>query len=284
MPSENQIVKPSFNIINENVSGAIPNLFMYVGRQGIAIAYLDRKSYTFNALQIFYFDKRITDKQLAEQINIILNAENLQQKYFNKIFTIWCFNETILVPPQYFDAVHSKEMLQLVHGDAAPVATQNEFIITHNLYNVYSVPDEVKNIFSNRFPLCLQSHQNSLIINFEKSSKDLLYCNFNPYSFDVFLKKDGQLQAIQSFEFDIATDAVFHLLNICHSFDVSAEQVTLCVSGTIDADSVLYNELNKYFLNITFLNLPANFNYAGQMKNYPEHYFSHFFALAACVL
>jgi hypothetical protein len=130
----------------------------------------------------------------------------------------------------------------------------------------------------------LQSHQNSLIINFEKNSKDLLYCNFNPHNFIVFLKKDGQLQVIQNFEFDIATDAVFHLLNICQSFDVNTGQIALWVSGTVDTDSVLYNELYKYFLNITFLNLPANFNYAGQIKNYPEHYFSHLFALAACVL
>jgi hypothetical protein len=98
------------------------------------------------------------------------------------------------------------------------------------------------------------------------------------------LRKNGQLQVIQNFEFNTPEDAIYHLLNICQSFETDATQTILTVSGMVDADSNLYNELHKYFLQINFADLPDNFKYTEEIKNYPVHYFSHLFATAICVL
>ena len=75
-----------------------------------------------------------------------------------------------------------------------------------------------------------------------------------------------------------------HYLNICQSFETDATQAVLTISGMVDADSNLFTELHKYFLQINFANLPDNFNYTHEIKNYPAHYFSHLFATALCVL
>jgi preprotein translocase subunit SecA len=92
------------------------------------------------------------------------------------------------------------------------------------------------------------------------------------------------LQVIKNFEFSTPDDAVYHLLNICQSFEVDATKTGLIISGMVDANSNLYNELYKYFLKIDFTTLPENFNYTEEIKNSPAHYFSHLFATAACVL
>ncbi len=146
--------------------------------------------------------------------------------------------------------VTAAEMLELVYGDLMTGTVQNELVTTHNLHTVYKIPAAIKNIFNNRFPFCIQSHQSSLLINFEKNNKDLLYCNFYPEHLTVMLRKNGQLQMIQQFEYTLPEDAVYHLLNVCQSFDTDAAKTILTVSGMIDTDSSLYSELYKYFQSV----------------------------------
>ncbi len=283
MPAENQTVHPSFNITTANAGTDKPVLLIQVGRQGIAFIQLDSENNIFFAVQVYHFAKHITGETLAETINDILNTGNFCQQDFQKIFVTWCFDESILVPFEYFETNHTRAMLDLVYGNAAQSVPQHEMVLAHNLHTVYRVPVAVKNVFASCFPFCIQNHQNSLLINIEKVQRNLLYCIFYPGSFAVMLRKNGQLQVIQNFEFSVPEDVAYHLLNVCSSFD-AATSTTLMLSGMIDNNSNLYNELYKYFLNIEFAGLPGNFNYAEEISQQPAHYFSHLFATALCVL
>ena len=284
MPAENHTVNPSFNITTENTPLNKPNLFISAGKQGISFIQLDTDSNTFISVLVYHFAKNLTATAIAEQVNKIVSGENLSQQHFKKIFVTWCFDENVFVPQEYFDAGNSKEMLVLVHGDLMQGAVQNELVATHNLHTVYKIPAAVKNIFNIAFPFCIQNHQSSLLINFEKNNKDLLYCNFYPEHLTVLLRKNGQLQIIQQFEYASPEDAVYHLLNVCQSFETDAAKTILTVSGMIDTDSNLYSELYKYFQSVNCADLSASFNYAEEIKDHPAHYFSHLFATASCVL
>jgi Protein of unknown function (DUF3822) len=284
LPAENHTVNPSFNITSKNTPAAKQNLFVQAGRQGISFVQLDSNSNTFTAVLVYHFAKHFADTQIAEAIKDIVSAEKFHLQHFKKIFVSWCFDENILVPHDYFDATNANEMLQLVYGDAMPGTVQNELVTTHNLHTVYKIPAVVKTIFNNWAPFSIQTHESSLLINFDKANKDLLYCNFYPEHLTVMLRRGGQLQAIKNFEFNTPDDAVYHLLNVCQSFEVNATQTVLTISGMVDADSNLYHELYKYFLKIDFTTLPDNFSYTEEIKNSPAHYFSHLFATAACVL
>lgn len=284
MPAENHTVNPSFNITTENTPLNKPNLFISAGKQGISFIQLDTDSNTFISVLVYHFAKNLTSTAIAEQVNEIVSSENLSQQHFKKIFVTWCFDENVFVPQEYFDAGNSKEMLVLVHGDLMQGAVQNELVATHNLHTVYKIPAAVKNIFNIAFPFCIQNHQSSLLINFEKNNKDLLYCNFYPEHLTVLLRKNGQLQIIQQFEYASPEDAVYHLLNVCQSFETDAAKTILTVSGMIDTDSNLYSELYKYFQSVNCADLSASFNYAEEIKDHPAHYFSHLFATASCVL
>lgn len=284
MPAENHTVNPSFNITTENTPLNKPNLFISAGKQGISFIQLDTDSNTFISVLVYHFAKNLTATAIAEQVNEIVSSENLSQQHFKKIFVTWCFDENVFVPQEYFDAGNSKEMLLLVHGDLMQGAVQNELVATHNLHTVYKIPAAVKNIFNIAFPFCIQNHQSSLLINFEKNNKDLLYCNFYPEHLTVLLRKNGQLQIIQQFEYASPEDAVYHLLNVCQSFETDAAKTILTVSGMIDTDSNLYSELYKYFQSVNCADLSASFNYAEEIKDHPAHYFSHLFATASCVL
>jgi hypothetical protein len=284
LPAENHTVNPSFNITTQNTPAARQNLFVQAGRQGISLIQLDSDSNMFTSVLVYHFTKHLTDARIAEEIKTIVSAENFHPMRFKKIDVAWCFDENILVPHKYFDAANANAMFHLVYGDVMPGAVQNELINTHHLHALYKIPLAVKTVFNNWAPFCIQTHQNCLLINFNKENTDLLYCNFYPEHLTVLLRKEGQLQVMQNFEFSTPEDASYYLLNVCQSFEVDATQATLTVSGMIDAKSNLYNELYKYFLNINFSTLPENFNYMEEMENHPAHYFSYLFATAACVL
>jgi len=284
LPVENHTLNPSFIISSLNSLPVKPILLVQAGRQGIAFIQLDTDSNTFISVLVYHFAKSLSDNAIAEEINTILSADNLLQQHFKKIQVTWCFDEIVLVPHEYFDVANTHEMLELVYGDVLPGAVVNEIVTAHNIHSVYKIPAAVKNVFNNWFPFCIQSHQHSLLMNFDRDNKDLLYCNFYPEHLTVLLRKSGQLQMIQNFEFGSPEDAVYHLMNVCQSFETDATQTALTVSGMIDTDSNLYHELHKYFQSVDCAGLPGNFNYTDEIKDYPEHYFSHLFATASCVL
>jgi hypothetical protein len=110
-----------------------------------------------------------------------------------------------------------------------------------------------------------------------------VYCIFNTGQLTLLLQKEGKLQAMQNFSYKTPEDAAYHLLNLCRSFETGVKDVTVHLTGMIDAASALYAELYKYFLNIFFEALPEEYEYPEKVRKHPSHYFSHLFAIAKCV-
>jgi Protein of unknown function (DUF3822) len=283
LPAENQTVRATFTI-NTADSATVPHLFISVGVHGISFTELAAEENTFLSLVIYPFAPSLAEAEMVAALNTVLNTEKLLEKEFKQVDVIWCFNESILVPNEYFDRDASKNMLALVYGDSLKRSIKNEMVLKHTIRNVYQLPTAIENSINVKFPYCKQVHQSSLLINFEADKKDLLYCHFNIDVLTVLLRKEGQLQVIQSFDFATPEDAAYQLLRVCQSFNVEASAITLLLSGMVDINSALYQELYKYFTVVHFYNFPPHFNYTNEIKNYPEHYFSHLFATAACVL
>ena len=100
----------------------------------------------------------------------------------------------------------------------------------------------------------------------------------------VLIFKDHQLQLVQSFSFQTANDVVYHLLNCCVQFNMSSEEVVLQVSGLVDRQSEVYNELLKYFLHFLFDEIDDSIRIADNLKDqYQAHYYSSFLKMAVCV-
>ncbi len=277
-------MKAAFTIQSMAELSAKPFLLIQVGRQGISFLQLDSETQTFTSVQIYHFAKGISISSMAKELNGILEKENLQRQFFKKVHIIWSFDESLLIPNDFYEKDQAQQMMELVFGHVSKSAVQNEMVMSRNLRNVYEVPETIKSIFNSNFPFSIQSHQNSIIIDFEKDNNNFLYCTFYPNCLTLCLRKNGKLQLIQNFNFNTPEDAVYHLLNTCEQFNINAMETTLQVSGMIDVKSNLYTELFKYFLIINFSILPVQYSYTAEVNDYPEHYFSHLFRVASCVL
>lgn len=249
---------------------------------GISLTVLDAGN-CFKAVVIYSFANRMSEPELTEKLNNILLSEDLLQKQYAKTHLFWSFPESILVPSELMNAGSENEMLSLVYGYAGKGIIKNDFLYKYNLHNIYRIPWSIQECFTNKFPYATQTHHYSALMNRELKDGDHLYSIFYSNSLTLMLYKEAKLQVVQHFEYSNPDDTAYHLLNVCKSFDVPADSVTLHISGMIDEDSNLYGGIYKYFLNIAFECLPDNFTYADEIKNHPPHFFSHLFTLASCV-
>lgn len=260
------------------------HLFVFAGGSGVSFAVLDRQRNMFTSLCSYHF---ASNSSIAERNALtagIISNDAIAQQVFSKTDIIWCTPQSIITPQSFFTREHSGEMLELVFGDAGTFAVKHELVLKQHAYNIYRVDAAAEKKITGKFPAAVQWHQSSLMLNFAADNKNWLYCNFNPGSITVMLRGNGRLQALQVFEYNTPEDAVYHILNVCRQFDIAAVDTLIAASGMIDETSALYRELYKYFLGISFFELPELFSYSDDIKSYPSHYFSHLFATAACVL
>jgi hypothetical protein len=109
----------------------------------------------------------------------------------------------------------------------------------------------------------------------------------------VAIYKNQQLQLVRSFAYITPEDVVYHLLHCCEELSLSQDECLLHISGYIDEDSALFNEIRKYFLRLEFDKVenvqlqdePGVSQEIGFEKpyEYPSHYFSYLQKLALCV-
>lgn len=277
-----QQVNPSFNIQSPEIDPGSSQLFAEAGPMGLSLVVLGADN-CFNAVVVYSFAAGLNDTEIAEKLKEICNSENLLKNQYSKTHLFWAFAESILVPAELMNADRNQNMLNLVFGDARQGIIRSDFLYKDNLHNVYRIPEQVIDIFSNCLPVATQTHVFSTIVNKDMPAGNHLFTVFYSNSLTIMLCKEGKLQVVQNFNYTHADDCVFHLLNVCKGFDVQPDSVTLHINGMIDANSGLYAAVYKYFLQIEFDTLPEGYTYYEKIKDHPPHFFSHLFVLASCV-
>ena len=102
---------------------------------------------------------------------------------------------------------------------------------------------------------------------------------FTIHTLKLFFFKEGQLQIVQYFDFTTPADVCYHILNVAERFETTASSLTLSLSGMIDVDSTLYQELYKYFLHIKFAET-KDVVFSKGFEELPTHFYHHLTALA----
>ncbi len=275
-------VNPSFSIQAPKINFDAARVFIEAGPTGVSLAVLDEDN-IFKAVVIYSFPGGLTENELNPLFKEIFSSETLLQKQYRKWHIFWSFPQSILVPAELMNEDRNLNMLNLVFGDVEQGAIKSDFLYRHNLHNVYRVPQTVIDSFNGYVPVATHTHVFSAMVNRELPEGNHLYTVFYSNSLTIMVCKEGRLQVIQNFVYNDPEDCVFHLLNVCKGFDIPQSSVSLHISGMIDEHSGLYAAIYKYFLQVQFDELPAEYDYDEAIKEHPQHFFSALFALASCV-
>ena len=258
------------------------NLLIEVGKEDISFLLFSKNPFAVKGLFSFSLDNIGSAEYMEDVKNILSEYPALQSSNISSCTIFYNFPTSSLVPHQYFIEEEKENMLDIMFGADKSRICFYEEVKDKNIKNIFSIPHYIYNSFLQLYPKSKSTHSTTYQVNIEKSNGNYLQCIFYSNSIKVVLFKEGILQIVQYFNYTTASDVCYHLLSVVNSFQLTVSTLNLILSGMIDAKSKLYEEVYKYFLNISF----AQINDVIVTENLNElqpHFYHHLTALATCV-
>jgi hypothetical protein len=255
-----------------NTDADCDTLLLEIGEDYCCTALLNQGERTFYSIRYITYDEVEAEKSLP------VFLEELSTNY-ERIFVCSAFSQSLLIPNQY--TVNQYSLFNAIYD----VPFQKQFtdaIPEWQMVAAYSIPSSVLKLITERFYPIQFLHVYTPILKVYNgfTASDQIDIHFSPKLFRIVVKKDKQVQLAQTYSYKTPLDVVYYLLKICYEFGLNQSEVFVIISGLIDEDSALYSELHNYFLNIHFAQPPS---YSVPENEYPHHYFTSLYNLAACV-
>jgi len=224
--------------------------------------------------------------ELANELLKIISKDDLLRTATAKNTLLYNFPESQLVPASYFNADAGKDLVTLLHGDLNKGIMLSEQVGNQPQYNVFRVPEEVHQILQQSFLNGRYWHYYSVWMQCAQNEpgrpETYISVMFYPNHILTGVVKNKELHLLQSYAYEAAEDAAYYLLNICEQLQLSPENTDLFLSGMIDASSVLYTEISKYFGQAVLESFQPASNEPA-LGDYPPHFFSPLLKMAVCV-
>jgi hypothetical protein len=247
-------------------------LIMEVGPDYCSYAFLDTISKSFDLIRYIVFDEVESEQELKNLLDQL-------EESFERVRICSAFEQALITPQHLFKGNYA--LLDLVFDNGSRYH-MNDPINEWQVTALYSMPSLIYKILLSKFPFAEFCHSYTPALKIYNGfvAPDQVDIHFTTSNFRVIVKKDGGLQLAQTYSYKTPLDVVYYLLKIFYEFRLDQSEAFLIVSGLVEQDSTLYNELHHYFANIHFSQAPA-FSIPGDA--HPQYYFTSLYNLAACV-
>jgi Protein of unknown function (DUF3822) len=215
----------------------------------------------------------------SDVLSEIFSTHNELHSSFFEVQVSYDHPASVLVPMPYHHG-NEKALLNAMYGNTVRSAIISEAVSAWQVYNVYTVPDDVHEWVGRIFPAYKYRHNYTLNMQMmQDTAADRIMIDFDTDEFSFLVIKENKLLLAQTLSYTTPEDILYYLLKTCNQFSLSREEVELFISGLIVKESQLYRELYQYFLNTRFREsvwtLP-------ETNEYPAHFFSSLNDLSRC--
>ena len=254
------------------------HLITEVGDTDISFLIFSTTPFKMEGLFSLSFEKNTLPNNYIEEIKkYIQETVCLQEINLSSSKVFYNFSNSTLIPAQYFIEDEKQQMLDQLFGPDITRICFQESCQQKDIKNIYSVPAVIHNSLIKLYPSNNFAHSTSYQIN--NNNDSVLHCIIYNSSIKVIFFIEGQLQIIQYFDYTTPADVCYHILNVAERFEMTASTLTLSLSGMIDVNSTLYQELYKYFLHIKFAET-KDVMLSESFQELPTHFYHHLTALA----
>lgn len=269
--AKKQILKTVFSIGNHD-EGA-DALLLEIGEDYCCYAMLATNLKSFQLIRYISFDQFESESKIGEILN------ELAEKEFRKVVICSAYAQALLVPQKIFK---QNDRFESVIYNTPGHSQFSDDVNEWQIVTSYSIPTILHNRILNKFSSAIFFHAYTPALKIYNGfvAADQVDIHFTTQNFRVLVKKEQQVHLAQTYSYKTPLDVVYYLLKICYEFGLEQSEVFLIVSGLIDQDSSMYNELHNYFLNIHFAQAPS---YLLPENEHPHYYFTSLYNLAACV-
>jgi hypothetical protein len=258
------------------------HLLMELGNETMSFLIYKQNPFVVEAVYMHYLEKNTTGNDFATQLQKIVAEETILASAFASVKIYYNSVAASLVPSAYFVEEQKENILNLIYGNDKTAYCFKENVQGDEMKLLYRVPEKIYDTVIRLFPKNNFAHATSAQLSYSRNDKNILECMVYDRSIKALLFKEGKLQIVQFFEYNTPLDVSYHLLNVCQQFGVDVNEVQLLLSGMIEVDSNLYQDIFKYFLNISFTTIPTDVSIAADFAEIPAHYYTNLILLAQC--
>ena len=274
-------MKPVFKIgTSADLNASQANLLMEIGETHCCFAIVGHPDQLI--AQSVYYAAEENDRD--DMLKKIIQAHPELTRSFRQTVIGYYMRENILIPSKLYHFEETKKLLQALY-EKDQNTTISESVSEWQLYNAYNVPVSIHELLSRSFATGNFWHVYSVILKnkIDQHEGGKLVIDFKTDSFSVVVIKHQSILLAQIFSYSKSADMLYWLLKICKEFSLSQDEVKLLISGLIDQRSAMYKDLGQYFLNIEFASVANGVKLSHSFQEYPVHFFSSLYKLAACV-
>jgi|KBSSwiStaDraftv2_1062776.scaffolds.fasta_scaffold614987_1 hypothetical protein len=268
------MVNKNFGIYSEDLSGC--DLMIETGNDYIACWCKDKAAGTVKAFEQFGFDTSgyISFEKLFAAVQL---HSRLLTTNFNNVYCIWGHEACICAPNELYSRGMAASAMELMTGSTI----EQKSVIENTLGDCVistAINEDVWDVYSKHYRITANMHKYYSLLKMQKPQheEDKLHLVF--YNNDVIISayKKGMLQLVQRFAYKVAEDVLYHILNICKTYQLPVAEATIRCSGMIDNSSPLYNTLYAYLGDFAFETTDKKLFAAEGFHEFPLHYFVSF--------
>jgi hypothetical protein len=283
------MVKPAFQIevseITDEDLGQC-RLLIEVNSNSFTYVLLNQRNMSPMVVKYFLLEHS-RERPLTEALREIMQEDQMLKRPVKETLLVYNFPESSLVPESLFKMETNKEIIDIAHGNLNKGLILSEKIPWWELFNVYRISPDVHHLLQQQFTAGKYWHYYSLLLKsykmFDSAAEgDCIKVIFYSDKMVALIIKQGKVHLLQTFHYQDTKDVAYHLLNCCRQLGLGQDEVRLLVGGLIDRQSALSEELQKYFLHISFEEIDESIKVNDELKELPLHYFSALLKMAVC--
>jgi len=267
------MVRKSFGIYSEDLSGCV--LFIETGDEYIACWCKHNDTKQVKAFELFGF-RQIDANDFADLLKQVQAHSKLLTESFEKVYCIWGNEKCVCIPGEFYRDDTAGTYMQTMFGDNIETTFYKENL---NGYVVLAaLQQQAASAFGEYYTIDANVHKYFQLLKAQQNTEEenKIHLVFYPTYFIASVFKERKLQLIQSFSYKLPEDALYHVMHICNSFNLSTNDTNVYGSGMIDTNSPLYQALYGYINNFSFEVAKKELFAAADFHEYPLHYFTSF--------
>jgi hypothetical protein len=212
-------------------------------------------SYTPVFLKQYTLAKPGTVEELAAKCGEILHEAGLLA-FEGETVIITDSMAVTPIPRQFFNADKKRDILEKVCSLNESDQVLDRSIKNRNFHLVYAVPEKIVELGSGYTTDVKILHTSECLLSLSdqvKSSdhqRGAVMAEVQLHSLDILVISGDQIQLINRYSLNDASDFIYHTLNTMRQLDLSRESIPVYLSGIIHEEHPLYQLLGKYIRNV----------------------------------
>ncbi|MBP8753555.1 MAG: DUF3822 family protein [Chitinophagales bacterium] len=192
-----------------------------------------------------------------EKFQIAVNKEDTLHCPYHEQHAAIAWSPFTVVPAQLFDSNNVNKYLDFICNDDVDSASNFEFAESLDMYIVFTLHHKLRYFFEKVQPKVIWHHailpfmfSNKTIV--ESTDSDQVFLDVKDGYYFLTLFRNTKLVFINRFNFSNADDFMYYLLLACEQKSFDRNTLKLNISGELIQDSLIYKEIYKFFMHISF--------------------------------